>query len=219
MVPLTPDSTNNSAKYGVEPVMSSPLLNGATSQREQSIAYREQQSTNQNDMNQKFGGRKKTKKTKKTSTTRKRKYKGGNGIIIPSFNTPGPPVSSGSQSSNGLSTGAASAGVTGIANSACDKCIGPASASDICQGPQCNPNAIPQAGGSGCNGSSGLIQNGQSLGCFSGGSNKMKKRKQSKKKSKKQSKKSKKSKKQSKKSKKSKKSKQSKKSKKSKARQ
>ena len=146
--------TNNTSVIPVETV---PYQSGASSPGQSAILYRQQQIAKQSAMN-KSGGKR-----------RRRKYHGG-ALIVPSFNTPGPPVSSGGQSATGASMSANTALSQGSANSVCDKCIGEASNTPLCQGPQCNP----QAGGTGkqrggdC-GSGGLILNGQPWGCLSGG--------------------------------------------------
>lgn len=159
---------SNPEKYGIEPVQTAPFVPGATSSRGSAIAYRQELANNQNNMNQTLGGGGSYKKRKK--------YKGGIGLTVPSFNTPGPAVSVGPQSPTGASMGANVSLTQGSANAACDKCIGPeASATAICQGAQCNPNATSLLKGGGCDGgcgggvNNGLIPNGQSWGCLSGG--------------------------------------------------
>ena len=182
MTPLTPSSTNN----GIEPVKSAPLYQGASSHRESSMMFTQANASKQNDMNKTLsGGKRKPRKLHRKSNRRKN-YKGGNGtMIVPSFYEPGPAVSSGSQSATGGSITANIASTQGVANAACDKCIGPeASTSAICQGPECNPNHEQSGGkmkGGSCTGAGGLIPNGQTWGCLSGGAKKSKKSRKSKK--------------------------------------
>lgn len=191
-------SSASSSNIGVIPVESVPYHPGASSPQQSAILYRQSQVEQQNKMN-KVGGKQ-----------NKRKHRGG-ANIVPSFSTPGPPVGSAGQSATGSSVEANTSLTQGSANAFCDKCYGDNSSSAICQGPQCNPTvsaSLGQKGGTNCGGNMGLIPNGQTWGCLSGGKRKSKKSKKSK-----TAKKSKKSKK-SKTSKKSKKSKRSKKSKK-----
>ena len=128
-------SSSSSSKSGgtsVMPVQTAPM--DGTSPRDAAINYRNQQIASQSQMNKQYSGGK------------KRKYRGGS-TPVPQFSVPGPPVGAGGQNPNGASVSANTALTQGGANAACDKCIGPASASAICQGPQCNPNAPPMKGG------------------------------------------------------------------------
>ena len=98
-----------SAKSGVTPVETAPLQPGASSHRESSIMYRQEQVAKQQSMNKQYSGGKrrrckmckKTKKCKKCRKSRKsrksRKHRGGSsdGVVVPSFSTPGPAVSAG----------------------------------------------------------------------------------------------------------------------------
>ena len=82
---------------GVKPVESAPYEHGASSPRSSAMTYRNNITQQQNDNNKSFGG-KKMKKNKRT-----RKHKGGTGPTVPSFSSPGPTVSSGSQTATGAS--------------------------------------------------------------------------------------------------------------------
>ena len=159
-----------SGSYGVKPVETAPYYNGASSPRESAIIYRNEQSQNQSSMNKTYGGKK----------YRRRKYKGGSdnndGLVIPSFTTSGPQVSAGSQTATGSSIAANTTATQGLSYSVCDSCIGEASNSELCQGPQCNPNAQTGGSCSSCN-NSGLIPIGKTWGCMSGGKRKTKKSK------------------------------------------
>ena len=114
-----------------------PYQSGASSPGQSAILYRQQQIAKQSAMN-KSGGK------------RRRKNHRGGAQIVPSFNTPGPPVSPGGQSATGASMSANAALTQVFASSVCDKCIGEASNTPLCQGPQCNPQAggrVKQRGG------------------------------------------------------------------------
>jgi hypothetical protein len=148
------NSNSNSANTGVVPVESAPLYPGASSPAQSAVMYRQEQTAKQSAMN-KSGGKK------------RRNYRGG-AQTVPTFNTPGPQVSSGSQNPNASSMSVNSSLTQGSANSVCDKCIGEASNSAVCQGPQCNPQAGGRQKGGNC-GANGLIVNGQPWGCLSGG--------------------------------------------------
>jgi hypothetical protein len=191
----------------VQPVMSSPLHDGASSQRESALMYRQEVQVNQNNMNNSIGGGKKSKYRNFNYKKRKPKQFGGNGtlrsdVTVPSFSSTGP--STGGDSATANSMNANSSLLQSGANSVCDHCIGDNSNTPTCQGPQCNPNY--QTGGNNCGVSCGI-------NLMNGGTKKYRKtRKYVKSKKSKKSKRSKKSKK-SKRSKKSKKSKRSKKSK------
>jgi hypothetical protein len=189
--------SHTSADHGVEPVQTAPLYPGTSSQRDSSAAYAAHNASKQNNMNNTLSGGKRRLSKRRHGSRGKIVYKGGN-VVVPSFSTTGPAVSSGSQSATGSSVAANTASTQGNANAVCDKCIGPeASASAICQGPQCNPqHGGKMKGGSCSEAPSGLIPNGQTWGCLSGGAKKSKKSRKSKKSKKsKKSRKSKKSKK------------------------
>ena len=152
-----------SQNSGVMSVDSAPYPDGASSAREASLLHRQQQNEGQNSMN-KSGGK-------------KRNYRGGT-LTVPSFSSTGPQVSAGGQDPTSLSQGANTSGSQSLANSQCDGCYDPTS-SPICNTPQCNPE-MSQSGGSSC-GASGLISDGQSWGCMSGGKKMRKKTKKTKK--------------------------------------
>jgi len=161
--------SNSSSNTGVIPVESVPYQPGASSPQQSAILYRQSQVEQQNKMN-KVGGKQ-----------NKRKYRGG-GNIVPSFSTPGPPVGSGGQTATGSSVQANTSLTQGNANAVCDKCYGDNSSSAICQGPQCNPTTTGtsgQKGGSSCGENMGLIPNGQTWGCLSGGKRQSKKSRKS----------------------------------------
>ena len=169
--------SSQDGKYGVVPVTKAPLQPGASSERQSALLYRQDEVAKQNNMNKSLSGgkRRKSRKARKSRKSRKsRKHRGGKWFItavVPSFSSPGPVVSPvimllvNSMQTNTTLTQSG-------ANGACDKCIGDASNTPICQGPACNPQH--QKGGSGCssctsNGNNGLIPNGQTWGCMSGG--------------------------------------------------
>ena len=160
-----------SANSGVTPVQSAPLQDGASSQRQSAVLYRQNQVAKQSSMNTSLSGGKK----------KKRRYRGGSGnAVVPSFNPPGPSVSPVDATTNSQQSNSTS--LTVQAQNACDKCIGDASNTPTCQSATCNPQAGGkrlqkggscgscgiQMGGSGC-GNGGLIPNGQTWGCMSGG--------------------------------------------------
>jgi len=160
-----------SANSGVTPVQSAPLQTGASSQRQSALMYRQDQVSKQTSMNNSLSGGKR----------KKRRYRGGSGTaVVPSFNPPGPSVSPVDATTNSQQTNANSLATQ--AQGACDKCIGDASNTPTCQSAACNPQAGGkrlqkggscgscgiQMGGSGC-GNGGLIPNGQTWGCMSGG--------------------------------------------------
>ena len=138
-------SSSKSGGTGVIPVQTAPM--DGTSPRDAAINYRNQQIASQSQMNKQYSGGK------------KRKYRGGGGTSVPQFSIPGPQVSSSAQNPNAASVSTNTTLTQGGANAACDKCIGPASASAICQGPQCNPNAPPMKGG--CASCGGVMPFGQ----------------------------------------------------------
>jgi len=168
-----------SADSGVTPVQSAPLQDGASSQRQSAVLYRQNQVAKQSSMNTSLSGGKK----------KKRRYRGGSGTaVVPSFNPPGPSVSPVDATTNSQQSNSTS--LTVQAEGACDKCIGDASNTPTCQSAACNPQAGGkrlqkggscgscgscgiQMGGSGC-GNGGLIPNGQTWGCMSGGKRKLK---------------------------------------------
>jgi len=163
-----------SEESDVTPFQSSPLPEGATSQRDGAIVYRQNQVAKQNSMNNSLSGGKK----------KKRRYRGGSGtVIVPSFTSPGPSASPVDATSNSKQSNFTS--LQAGADASCDKCIGDVSNTPTCQSPACNPQAGGkrlqkggscgscgscgiQMGGSGC-GNGGLIPNGQTWGCMSGG--------------------------------------------------
>ena len=146
----------NESNSGVIPLENAPLYPGASSPRESALMYREHQINEQNNLN-KMGG----KRTQKRKTKSRKTHKGG-AITVPSFTTVGPQVSAGNQNPNGASQFANTNLLQSNENGVCDKCFDPTS-SPICDTPQCNA----QVGG-GC-GNSGLISDGQTWGCMSGG--------------------------------------------------
>jgi hypothetical protein len=152
-----------SAQSGVTPFSQSGYQNGASSPRQNAMAYRQAQNDNQQRINgNKSGGSK-----------RKKRQRGGEGrITVPSFSSPGPPVSGPGQNANSNSAGANTTSSQSSANAVCDKCIGvEASKTPDCQSPTCNP----QSGGGTCNGA-GLIGLNQTWGCMSGGKSRRKRR-------------------------------------------
>lgn len=156
-----------SAKSGVTPVQTAPMQPGASSQRDSSIMYRQDQVAKQQSMNKQYSGGKRGRPRKS------KRHRGGssNSIVVPSFSTPGPPVSGGNQSSTGTSMSTTSAALQGSADGSCDKCIGDASQTPHCQSGACNPQAGGQNGGgcNSCSGDNGLIPIGKTWGCLSGG--------------------------------------------------
>jgi hypothetical protein len=139
---------------GVTPFKQAGYQDGATSPRSNAMAYRSNQTSQQQSIN-KTGGSKK----------RRRKHKGGSGqVVVPSFSSSGPPVSAGGQDVNSNSQGTNSTHLQTKANGSCDSCIGNASNTEHCQSAACNP----QAGGGSCNGS-GLVGPNQTWACMSGG--------------------------------------------------
>ena len=179
-MPLTNSSQGTSS---VIPLESAPFPPGASSPQQAALITGQQASARQNEMN-KMGGKR----------TYKKKYRGG-AQTVPTFANIGPTVGSGSQSANGASVSSNISLTQSSANGVCDTCYGANSSSAICQGPQCNPSAMK--GGSSCGNAGGLIPNGQSWGCLSGGKkrSKTKRTKATKSKKSKKSKKAKKSKK------------------------
>lgn len=150
----------HASNVGVKPVESAPYEHGASSPRSSAMTYRNNITQQQTDNNKSFGGKKMRR------NRRSRKHKGGIGPTVPSFSSPGPTVSSGSQTATGASVASNTTNTQSAANAACDKCIGAeASASHVCQSPACNP----QSGGSGCSEGVGLVGPNQSWGCMSGG--------------------------------------------------
>lgn len=170
-------SSSKSGGTGVIPVQTAPM--DGTSPRDAAINYRNQQIASQSQMNKQYSGGK------------KRKYRGGGGTSVPQFSIPGPPVGAGQQNPNAASVSTNTTLTQGGANAACDKCIGPASASAICQGPQCNPNATMKGGCASCG---GVMPFGQTWTFLSGGKKSKKSNKSKKSKKSNKSKKSKKSK-------------------------
>lgn len=152
-----------SSESGVTPFSQVGYTDGASDPRQNAIMYRQKQIDNQQQINgNKRGGGKKEKK---------RKYNGGSSsVVVPSFSTPGPPVSGPGQDANSNSIGANTTSTQSVANSRCDSCIGDASNTPHCQSAACNP----QRGGGSCNGS-GLIGSNETWGCMSGGKSKRKK--------------------------------------------
>ena len=156
-----------SADSGVTPVQSSPLHDGASSQRQSAVLYRQNQVAKQTSMNNSLSGGKR----------KKRRYRGGSGtVVVPSFNSPGPTVSPVDATTNSQQSNSTSLQVG--ADASCDKCIGDASNTPTCQSAACNSQAGGkrlQKGGScgSCGiqmgGNGGLIPNGQTWGCMSGG--------------------------------------------------
>jgi hypothetical protein len=163
----------------VIPLESAPFPPGASSPQQAALITGQQASARQNEMN-KMGGKRGYKK----------KYRGG-AQTVPTFSSTGPTIGSESQSANGASVSSNTSLSQGSANGVCDTCYGANSSSAICQGPQCNPSAMT---GGGCSNAGGLIPNGQSWGCLSGGKKKSKTKKSKTKKSKKKKSKTKKSK-------------------------
>jgi hypothetical protein len=153
-------SNLNTKESSVMPFESAPFPPGASSPQQAALIAGQESATRQNNMN-KTGGKRGYKK----------KYRGG-AQTVPSFSSTGPGSGTGGQSANGASASANTSLTQSSANSVCDTCYGANSSSEVCQGPQCNPSAMK--GGS-CNG--GLIPNGQSWGCLSGGKKKSKKTK------------------------------------------
>lgn len=152
------------SQTGVKPFQQVGYQNGASSPRQNAIAYRQSQVTEQ----QKINGN-----TTGGSKNKKRKYNGGsNNIVVPSFPNSGPPISAPGQDANSNSVGANTTSTQSAANASCDSCIGDASKTAHCQSAACNP----QSGGGSCNGM-GLIGLNQTWGCMSGGKLKIIKRK------------------------------------------
>ena len=176
-MPLTNSSQGTSS---VIPLESAPFPPGASSPQQAALITGQQASARQNEMN-KMGGKR----------TYKKKYRGG-AQTVPTFANTGPTVGSGRQSANGASVSSNTSLTQSSANGVCDTCYGANSSSAICQGPQCNPSAMT---GGGCSNAGGLIPNGQSWGCLSGGKKKSKTKKSKKSKKTKKTKKTKKSKK------------------------
>lgn len=153
---------------GVTPFKQAGYQDGASSPRSNAMAYRSNQTSQQQSINS-TGGSKKRR--------RKHKHKGGTGqVVVPSFPSSGPPVSAGGQDVNSNSQGTNATHLQTKANGSCDSCIGNASNTAHCQSAACNP----QAGGGTCNGS-GLVGPNQTWACMSGGKSRRKKRKQTKK--------------------------------------
>ena len=146
---------------GVMPVKSAPPVAGASNGKEGAAMYRQQQAQQQNDMNKTFSGGRRRRRRRRSY-----KFKGGSDtVVVPQFNSPGPQVSAGGQDATGASVSSNTTMTQSSANASCDKCIGDASNTPHCQGPECNPNS--QSGGS-CK-SSGLVPIGATWGCMSGG--------------------------------------------------
>tara|TARA_B110000037_G_scaffold74184_1_gene88989 strand:+ start:923 stop:1528 length:606 start_codon:yes stop_codon:yes gene_type:complete len=166
-------SSSNSSQgtSSVIPVESAPFVKGTSSPQQSALESARLQSARQNEMN-KVGGKRGYKK----------KYRGG-AQTVPTFSSTGPAVGAGGQTANGASVNSSIALTQGGANGVCDTCYGANSNSEVCQGPQCNPSAMK--GGSSCNSAGGLIPNGQTWGCLSGGKKKSKKTKTKKSKTKK----------------------------------
>ena len=139
-------SNLTSKESGVMPFETMPYPPGASSPQQAALIHGQQAAARQNNMN-KVGGKRR----------RQKKYRGGT-QTVPTFSSTGPTVGSGGQSANGASASTNTLLTQGGANAVCDKCYGGNSNSQVCQGPQCNPNAM--IGGSTCN-SGGLIPNGQ----------------------------------------------------------
>ena len=100
-----------SADSGVTPVQSAPLPEGATSQRDGAIVYRQNQDAKQSNMNSSLSGGRKNK----------RRYRGGSGtVVVPSFTPPGPTVSPVDATTNSQQSNSTS--LSAQAQSACDKC-------------------------------------------------------------------------------------------------
>lgn len=130
---------------------------GATSPRNNAMVYRQNQITQQQNING----------NSRTTGGGRRKYRGGSSsVVVPSFPSSGPPVSSSGQDANSSSQSTNTTNTQSQANASCDSCIGDASNTTHCQSAACNPNA--QTGGGGCNGS-GLVGLNQTWGCMSGG--------------------------------------------------
>ena len=165
-----PSTNSSQGTSSVIPVESAPFPQGASSPQQAALITGQQASARQNEMN-KVGGKRGYKK----------KYRGG-AQTVPTFSSTGPAVGAGGQTANGASVNSSIALTQGGANGVCDTCYGANSNSEVCQGPQCNPSAMK--GGS-CNSAGGLIPNGQSWGCLSGGKKKSKKTKTKKSKTKK----------------------------------
>ena len=161
-----PSTNSSQGTSSVIPVESAPFPKGASSPQQAALITGQQASARQNEMN-KMGGKR----------TYKKKYRGG-AQTVPTFANTGPTVGSGSQSANGASVSSNTSLSQSSANGVCDTCYGANSSSAICQGPQCNPSAMT---GGGCSNAGGLISNGQSWGCLSGGKKKAKKTKKAKK--------------------------------------
>ena len=143
----------------VIPLESAPFPPGASSPQQAALITGQQASARQNEMN-KMGGKRGYKK----------KYRGG-AQTVPTFSSTGPTVGAGGQSANGASVSSNTSLTQSSANGVCDTCYGANSNSEVCQGPQCNPSAMT---GGGCSNAGGLIPNGQSWGCLSGGKKKSK---------------------------------------------
>ena len=162
-----PSTNSSQGTSSVIPLESAPFPPGASSPQQAALITGQQASARQNEMN-KMGGKR----------TYKKKYRGG-AQTVPTFSSTGPTVGAGSQSANGASVSSNTSLSQSSANGVCDTCYGANSSSSICQGPQCNPSAMK--GGSSCGNAGGLIPNGQSWGCLSGGKKKAKKTKKAKK--------------------------------------
>ena len=162
-----------SAKSGVIPVQTAPFTTGASSQRDSSIMYRQDQVAKQQAMNKQYSGGKRGRPRKSRKSRKSKRHRGGSstGIVVPSFSTPGPPVAAGNQSATGTSMSTNSTNLQGTADSSCDKCIGDASQTPHCQSGACNPQAGGGQRGGGCSscGDNGLIPVGKTWGCLSGG--------------------------------------------------
>jgi hypothetical protein len=162
-----------SAKSGVTPVQTAPLQPGASSQRDSSIMYRQDQVAKQQSMNKQYSGGKRGRSKKSKKYRKSKRHRGGSstGIVVPSFSTPGPPVSAGNQSATGTSMSTNSTDLQGKADGSCDKCIGDASQTPHCQSGACNPQAGGGQKGGSCSscGDNGLIPVGKTWGCLSGG--------------------------------------------------
>jgi hypothetical protein len=165
-----PSTNSSQGTSSVIPLESAPFPPGASSPQQAALITGQQASARQNEMN-KMGGKR----------TYKKKYRGG-AQTVPTFANTGPTVGSGSQSANGASVSSNTSLSQSSANGVCDTCYGANSSSAICQGPQCNPSAMT---GGGCSNAGGLIPNGQSWGCLSGGKKKSKSKTKKSKKSKK----------------------------------
>ena len=156
-----------SESSGVTPFQQVGYQDGASSPRQNAMAYRSSQIEQQQGINTKGGSKK----------GRKRQRAGAGTVVVPSFSSSGPPVSAPGQDVNSNSQNTNSTSLQTQANGSCDSCIGSASNTPHCQSAICNP----QTGGGSCNGS-GLVGTNDTWNCMSGGKSRRKKRKQTKRK-------------------------------------